>query len=78
MTMRHGNRRDVAQEQDDFAEQFGARPIHNLNLHDEDEAWYGTRDHQRWEADYEQAAEGAGWDYFEPPAGTMIPGVGEV
>ena len=47
----------------------------------DDDGWYGTVDHRRYENTIEQARE-ATWqddlDLADPPAGTFIPGLGEV
>jgi hypothetical protein len=78
------HRRDPTQEFDEFAgmtDSREVRPIRNLNLHEEDDGWYGTRDHHAWENLYEQARDGAGMNDLEladPPAGTIIPGLGEI
>ncbi len=45
----------------------------------DDDDWYGTDDHQAYENMIEQAA-GATWQDGpeEPPAGTFVPGLGEI
>jgi hypothetical protein len=44
----------------------------------DDDDWYGTEDHQAYEDLYAAAEEGSRADYEEPPAGTFIPGLGEI
>jgi hypothetical protein len=48
------------------------RPVDN-------DEWYGTADHQKYEDMIDEAREATrGDEYQEPPAGTLIPGLGEI